>query len=49
MITAMTEALPGERGRTSTVTALGAVQFDPGCVDVKARLTVLIGVVYKKK
>lgn len=31
-----------------TVSALGVVQFDPGCVDVKAKLTVLTGVVYKK-
>lgn len=29
-------------------TALGVVQFDPGCVDVKAKLTVLTGVVCKK-
>lgn len=52
MITAMAKVLPDEWGRTKhscqTVTALGVVQFDPGCVDVKAKLIVLTGVVCKK-
>lgn len=36
------------QNRHSFLTATGLLQFDPGCADVKAKLTVLTGVVYKK-
>lgn len=51
MITATAAVLPGQGGRTSTAACShcpGLVQFDPGCVDVKAKLIVLTGVVCKK-
>lgn len=37
-----------EQAQLAKATALGVVQFGPGCVDVKAKLTVLTGVVYKQ-